>query len=158
MSLIFKKLGLSPEDLEDMQKNSLRLDKRDKRALIKTYETDYVITQDDIVALEAEIGFSLPQDYIDFLMRYNGGDPSKSVFNENVVVQYFFALKSHYSGYLLINMGDYGLAIAETPNGDQLVLSPTGKIYYFDHEIPYCEGEELEFVCESFTALLEGLY
>lgn len=88
MSLIFKKLGLSPEDLEDMQKNSLRLDKRDKRALIKTYETDYVITQDDIVALEAEIGFSLPQDYIDFLMRYNGGDPSKSVFNENVVVHF----------------------------------------------------------------------
>lgn len=36
--LTFRKLGLSPEDLVNMQKFGLPLDKRTKKAMIKTYD------------------------------------------------------------------------------------------------------------------------
>ncbi|AOF52334.1 SMI1/KNR4 family protein [Rodentibacter caecimuris] len=130
----------------------------------------YKVTVGDINALERQIGFSLPQDYRDFLLRYNGGSPLASLFNDNIEIDYFYNLvtdnRELQLSEIFERLPNYGLPIAVTFAGDLLILAPKGEIFFFDIEI-FCDDEgeflsdiddEPECIAESFTALLEGLY
>lgn len=50
--IVFKKFGLSPEELADWKKFGISLDKRTMKNLIKAYESNYVVTYDDILNFE----------------------------------------------------------------------------------------------------------
>ncbi len=137
------------------------------------YHNDpYEVTESDISVLESQIGFSLPKDYRDFLLRYNGGRPIAGTFNDNIEIDYFYNLVTDNQELLLSeifrdvpNYG-YGLPIAHTLAGDLLILSAEGEVFFLDAYI-FCndDGEfldetedEPEYIAESFTELLESLY
>lgn len=40
-----------------------------------------ILVDDDVVALENRIGFALPKPYRNFLLRYNGGQPTPDMFD-----------------------------------------------------------------------------
>ncbi|MBF0785885.1 SMI1/KNR4 family protein [Muribacter muris] len=167
--LTFKKYGLSPEEVEMMEKHFIRLDKRRKKILIRAYESNYRVSEQEIADFECVIGYKLPIDYVQFLLKFNGGDPSKPCISELDVISYFLCFKSEDKSASLVDIYSntdveileeikyYGLPIATTVGGNFIVLSPDGKIYFFDHEIPYYEGEPLELICNGFTELLECL-
>ncbi|MCQ9120407.1 hypothetical protein BKG95_09275 [Rodentibacter pneumotropicus] len=135
------------------------------------YNNPYKVTVGDISALEQQIGFSLPQDYRDFLLCYNGESPVACVFNDKIEIDYFYNLVTDNLELRLSEIFNnvpnygYGLPIAQTLAGDLLVLSPKGEILFFDVEI-FCDDEgeflydiedEPECIAESFTMLLQSL-
>lgn len=160
MRIEFRKLGVSPEDLAHMQKFGLVLDKRTMRKLIKTYESHYTVTLEDIKLLENDLGYKIAKDYASFLMEFNGGFPDKNMVNENIIIDYFFALKTDCEDYSLKfyqeNYGEFGLPIATTPSGDYLLLSQNGEILFLDHETDY-DHSPLEWIAKSFSELLAML-
>lgn len=91
--ITFKKYGLSPEEVENMKKFNLKLDKRTMKQLISAYQTEN-INIEELESLEKLIGFSLPTDYKDFLLQNNGGVPSKNrIKSTSKAINHFFALK-----------------------------------------------------------------
>ena len=58
--ITFKKYGLSPEEVENMKKFNLKLDKRTMKQLISAYQTEN-INIEELESLEKLIGFSLPR-------------------------------------------------------------------------------------------------
>lgn len=129
-------------------------------------------TYKDIMALEKQIGFLLPPDYRKYLLRHNGGKPIACKLNEYIEIDYFYNLVTENLELQLSEIFNnvpnygYGLPIAQTLAGDLLVLSPEGAVLLFDVDIfADDDGEflsdiddEPEYIAESFTALLEGLY
>ncbi|OOF37907.1 hypothetical protein BKK47_10725 [Rodentibacter mrazii] len=128
-------------------------------------------TYKDIMVLEKQIGFLLPSDYRKYLLHYNGGTPIACKLNEYIQINYFYQLVTDNPRFRLSEIFEtvpnygYGLPIGKTIVGDLLVLSPEGAVLLFDvEEFTDDDGEfddiegEPEYIAESFTALLEGLY
>lgn len=163
MEVKLEKLGLSPEDLLEKKRMGFRFNKKDAKTLIRIYENGNGLNLSDIISLERDIGYAMPKDYIEFLIKYNGGSPLEcKIKDKDIIIDYFLAFKSEYKIYSLVDLyyeyfSQYGLPIATTPGDDYLILSRDGKIYYFDHENPYYDGEKLELIFNSFTELLENL-
>lgn len=161
MNLSFKKLGLSPEDVSNMEKFGLPLNKRTKHLLQKIYQETNLAQPDEIKSFEKQIGFTLPKSYTNFLLTHNGGRPSKNVVNDDIVIDYFLSLDSKHHDYSIIEQYShfiqFSIPIATTPNGDFILLSKDGKILFFDHEMPYCNGYELMILADGFDGLLERL-
>lgn len=162
MQLTFKKLGLSQEDILNMEKFGLPLDKKTKNILQKIYQDTNLAQKDDIDAFEKLIGFSLPKDYIEFLMKYNGGYPSRNLITDDVVIDYFLALNSEYDQYSITtkfhDFMKFGVPIATTPNGDYVILSKNGSVLLFEHELSYHKDDKLVVLADSFSSLLNALY
>lgn len=162
MNLTFKKLGLSPEDISNMEKFGLPLNKRTKKTLQKIYQETNLAQIDEIRNFEKTIGFSLPEEYINFLLTQNGGVPSKNLVSDDIVISYFLSLDSKHSAYSIINQYDnfiqFGIPIAETPNGDYLLLSKEGNILLYEHDIFSCNRNELMVISNSFSELLNALH
>lgn len=162
MQLMFKKLGLSQEDISNMEKFGLPLNKKTKNILQKIYQDTSLVQKDDIDNFEKIIGFSLPKDYVEFLMKYNGGYPSSNLITDDIVIDYFLALNSEYNQYSIItkfhDFMKFGIPIATTPNGDYVILSKDGRVLLFDHELSYHEDEQLVVLADSFSSLLNALY
>lgn len=127
-------------------------------------------TRDDIAKIEEIVGFTLPKDYVDFLLDYGGFSsstlcPLKEVFRKEngepdykISVDVFLSAQPNREGRRLI--GTYHalrgrmpfnfLPIADSAGGDTICLclngENEGKIYfwemYFEEEINEDEGEE----------------
>lgn len=162
MNLTFKKLGLSPEDISNMEKFGLPLNKRTKKTLQKIYQETNIAQIDEIRDFEKVIGFSLPEEYIKFLLTKNGGIPSKNLVSKNIIISYFLSLDSTHNDYSIINQYNkfiqFGIPIAETPNGDYLLLSKEGNILLYEHEIFSRNRNELMVIANSFSELLNALH
>ncbi|GIJ96767.1 hypothetical protein CAPN001_13360 [Capnocytophaga stomatis] len=158
MKIKFEKYGLSPEKLEYMKHFNLKLDKRTTRNLINAYQTAEISTE-MICKLEEKINFNLPKDYFDFLLKQNGGIPSKSRIKSKVI-DHFLSLKSDYKYNSIVDLLEEfvskGLPIATDPSGNYFLMKNDGKIYYFDHNSGEID-EKLGVLAENFTDLLENL-
>jgi len=108
-------------------------------------------TEEDILAFEKQIGFSLPRDYRQFLLVNNGAVVNEQTFfvkglDQEVLMNAFFGITNPRSrgltlGYWLKEysddeIGEGELIIGNDPGGHQLLYITHGEdegIYYWDH-------------------------
>lgn len=134
-------------------------------------------TEDMIRRFEEYIGFSLPEDYRQFLQNYNGRT-SKVRFSTFYVeelkehipldvmygldVEHPFNLKKWYEEYkedLLPNT----LVIGDDPGSGKIVLIADSEfkgVYYWDHTFNFAQSNEEENtyeISESFKSFIDGL-
>ena len=136
-------------------------DKRTLKSLSKAYNSSNPNIE-DIIELQDKLDFKIDTDYVDFLLKNNGGIPSKVRIKGNkLVIDRFLSFRSDYKLNSLIDIypdfQQYGLPIAETPSGDSIILSSDGKIRFFNHNIDSID-EEVGVVANNFLELLEKLY
>ena len=147
---------------------------------------DKLITEKDIIDFENKYDFKLPKEYKDFLLSYNGGylpysiklDENyydlENVYSNNTEVNRFYSLQettgllesdhvycedgifsqnfipNKLSPFATDHVGYYIFYIGVGENN-------LGKIYSYDHQGDLCEpGEELKYLCESFTDFVNG--
>jgi hypothetical protein len=140
------------------------------------------ISDQDLAALERELGVRLPDDYREFMLVHNGGRPEPADFpipGEPVpdswsTLQFFLSLngQEYYTdlGWHLDMFRDRVpaelLPIAYDPGGNLVCLGIRGEhrgtVFFWDHELEAEEDKEpdyrnLSFVAESFTAFLQSL-
>lgn len=161
MNIKFKKFGLSPEDIQQMRDYGILPDKKTLKSLSKAYNSSNPNIK-DIIEFQDKLGFKIDTDYVDFLLRNNGGVPSKVRIKGNkIVIDHFLSFKSDYKLNSLIDIypdfQEYGLPIAETPSGDSIILSSDGKVCFFNHNIDSID-EEVGVVANNFLELLDKLY
>ncbi len=130
----------------------------------------------DITSFEQAIGKTLPSDYREFLLQFNGGsNPRYSVFKiddkRGSIAKCLYSLKpggvpepmglmkSFYNPYI----DPIYLEIGSDLGGNGICLCTTkeefGAIYWHDHEAPEEEDgyESVVFVARSFTDFLHSL-
>lgn len=140
----------------------------------------------DILNLETELTYSLPNSYKDFLLNTNGGVPVESYidFNENNLkvpgdeIKRFYGVGGKASTDLLHKMESIGdnlpkgmIFIANTHGGNFFLISlredSYGEVFYKDHEyedkLPFDKKnnplpESMVLVAENFSNFLGGLY
>ena len=161
MNIKFKKFGLSQTDVQQMREYGILPDKKTLQNLIKAYYSNNP-EPDEIAQLQDNLGCRIDEDYIQFLLRYNGGIPSKvKIKGSKIVIDHFLSFKSDYKFNSIIDIypdfQQYGLPIAKTPSGDSIILSLDGKIRFFNHNIDSID-EEVGIVADNFLELLRKLY
>lgn len=139
------------------------------------------LTVDQVNDFESRLGVTLPIDYKDFLLKYNGGYPRPNAFTfidnfnktSNSIVDFFHAI---YEGYGEGNLEiDYDyfksakrippnvLPIAGDPFGNLICLSiegeDKGKVYFWDHETEpqNASYENLSLIAGSFADFINIL-
>lgn len=90
MNIKFKKFGLSQTDVQQMREYGILPDKKTLQNLIKAYYSNNP-EPDDIAQLQDNLGCRIDEDYIQFLLKHNGGIPSKVRIKGNkIVIDHFF--------------------------------------------------------------------
>jgi len=128
-------------------------------------------TKEEISNFEKEINVELPNEYKTFLLKYNGGKPSKYVFPDTEDL-YSFAISDLYG---LNTKQDYNdlrrswnlfkdrifkqfISIGRTIDGDQITLGISGplkgKVYFWDHNTELENDEFTENVLPGNMYLL----
>lgn len=128
------------------------------------------VNQGTIEAFEALIGFSIPEEYREFLLMNNGGEPDKADFSVEgwgkTLVHVFYGLGTGYKAYDI----DWSrstfddilpseiIPIACDPGGYLICLGlegrARGKVYFWDRG---GDGEELRFLASSFKDFIDHL-
>lgn len=130
---------------------------------------------EELLAFESKLGVSLPEDYRNYLIKYNGAKFENDVFLINEVEG---ESRIHHIGgviqepsyaSLLVNYDVFNidlknkyLAIADDAFGNQIVLKLVepnmGGIYFWDHEVPFNKVEKILIkVGNSFTEYINSL-
>lgn len=161
MNIKFKKFGLSQTDVQQMREYGILPDKKTLQNLIKAHHSNNP-EPDEIAQLQDNLGWRIDENYIQFLLKHNGGIPSKvRIKGNNIVIDHFLSFKSDYKLNSIIDIypdfQQYGLPIANTPSGDSIILSLDGKIRFFNHNIDSID-EEVGIVADNFLELLRKLY
>jgi hypothetical protein len=142
------------------------------------------LNESDLDGFEKTIGYDLPSDYRQFLLKYNGAKPVPDFFQvpgwqyeESYVSQLKGLLKEKDEKKVdLARLNDLldgrlpkgFIAIGSDPGGNQILLSLAGEtkgnVYFFDHENePDDATDDLEdypnifLVANSFTEFLNNL-
>ncbi len=119
-----------------------------------------LITPEELEEFEIKTGVSLPQDYKEHMLKYNGGSP--------LSYHLYFGEPDEgilFSGFKPIKYGDYPvekqdylpnryLSIGYTETG-YLAMSLDGKDY--GNIFVYYSEAELKLLASSFTEFLDGL-
>ena len=120
----------------------------------------------DILGLEQSLLVKLPEDYKNFLLKYNVAEPESNIYKRGefgVSVRYFFG-KSQKDYFDLIenNKTYHGrlpekvLAIGEDSGGNLFCLNLKDEsIWFWDHEGEAMEGEEVNL--DNMTKLAQTL-
>lgn len=132
------------------------------------------ITLKDITEFENRCNINLPNEYKDFLLRYNGGYPKASTFKisdeygESVVNKFYGIgnMKGNLDKVYEILDGELPegfISIGSDPGGNEICIGIDekyyGKIYFWIHDME--SDEELSnmfFLADSFTSFFENLY
>jgi cell wall assembly regulator SMI1 len=139
------------------------------------------LREEDLTAVERQLGITLPSDYRRFLLTHNGGHPEPDTFPLSSFTEGDFGVLNRFLG---IREGEYDdlvnyytkvfrdrvprnlLPIANDPGGNLICLSVSGpdrgKVYWWFHEEEADEGEpptyrNIYFVADSFNDLLKSL-
>lgn len=138
------------------------------------------LTKQDISRTELELGFSLPPQYKEFLLKNNGGYPEPDAFpiqdnpsDDHGLVHYFLCIKPgdvynlvNYATLFLGRVPKNLLPIAVDPGGNLICLSVAGadrgRVYFWEHEEESQEGEtpgyeNVYLVANSFDEFLDSL-
>lgn len=129
----------------------------------------------ELIDFEKENNIKLPEDYRDFLLQYNGGEPSPNKNDKlDIVVSYILGMHNgeyYASLYKYIDVFKKKIPfgtfpIATDPFGNLFIMSLDkdghGHIYFWDHEgePEHQDGHNTEncsFVAYSFTEFMAGL-
>lgn len=111
-------------------------------------ERNNPVDQRAISMAESQVGYEFPEDYREFLLRYNGGLAEEGVFDipgrgQSSVIFFGVDTKESYSD-LVLNFNDYKFRLPEKsipigfdPGGNLICLVHIGgewKVYFWDHE------------------------
>ena len=130
-----------------------------------------------LISFEAILGYTLPADYRNYLLRFNGGMPDQTFFwikegTDGSSVHQFFGLHSLKSSSLDMYIGDDHcgvpsgfIPIADDGVGNNVIIGLAGTnrglIYFLDHEIhPYNQRESMEGIIQitdSFSNFIDLL-
>ena len=125
---------------------------------------------DIIESVEHRLQISLPEDYKQFVLRYDGGYPNPNHFKVDGKVEIFNNLisldENAYDNIYEIledledRIGDKLIPFAEDGFGNLLCFdySANKNIVFWDHEKNYGDFKELPLVCFSFSSLIENLF
>lgn len=120
--------------------------------IVESITNDRISGKPGVLAIEKRLGGELLADYLDFLVKWNGGRPKPSVFafqemgrTTNSEVQCFFGVCDDRNYGLRRNLDIYEgriptgyCPIACDPLGNLLLLgvvgSSRGAVYFWDHE------------------------
>ncbi|MEK9495102.1 SMI1/KNR4 family protein [Photorhabdus sp. P32] len=137
------------------------------------------IDEISVTNFENEIGNSLPNDYRNFLKKYNGGYPDPDAFlflndeEDGSSVDRFLSLgceKHHDLRNYFIDYKDRippkFLPIAHDPGGNLILISLSNDnpgVFFWDHEFEADEGElpdmsNVHLISHTFTDFLSVLY
>ncbi|KWW21751.1 SMI1 / KNR4 family protein [Peribacillus simplex] len=128
----------------------------------------------DINQFEQEYDVNLPKQYVDFLLKYNGGYPQESNFKisddegESLVNKFYGIgdMKSNLAKVFEVLEGeipDEFISIANDPGGNEILLGVSGeyqgKVYFWNHDIePEEEMDNMFILADSFTEFFNTLY
>jgi len=147
---------------------------------MKMQETGKSLTDSDISEFENEFQIKLPQDYIDFMLKNNGGVPEEDwIFdyiengnaNSSVIRDFFVIYKTETGEYDDLKVAykngvappDY-MPIATDPGGNVIFMAVKGenrgKIYFGNHEL---EDEKtgymlISLISDTFSEFIEKCY
>jgi hypothetical protein len=132
------------------------------------------ISLPDIKQFEHEYNVILPKQYVDFLLKYNGGYPQKSNFKisdnqgESLVNKFYGIgdMKSNLGKVFEVLEGEIPkdfISIANDPGGNEILLGINGeyqeKIYFWIHDIePEDEMGNMFILADSFSEFFNNLY
>lgn len=151
MNIVIKPLGCSEEQLNNWKKKGFSYDKRTARQMLEAFKKESGASLDAINELELIIGASLPRDYKEFMLKYDGGVPEPAAFDiqeesNSSVVKAIFGLETplvnssvKYNIDLYKNRipNDF-MPIGSDAFGNRIVLGVrdkwAGKIFFWDHE------------------------
>lgn len=133
----------------------------------------------DLDCIERELAITLPPSYRQFLLTYNGGQPSPAAFpiwgmpnNPYGIIHVFYGVDSKIDGCDLVwgyrvfsqDTPPDLFPIARTPSGDEICVSLFGEdegiVFLWDYyNAPRDPGsrEGLYFLASSFDGFLEGI-
>jgi hypothetical protein len=127
---------------------------------------------EDLILLENKIDYTFPEDYRNFLIIHNGGQPERQILNvpdceNDVIINIFFGIgKPHADIQFWLNELEDDLKgafipIGFDPGANALLMERSdGNFYYWDsaRHFPCSSDEENTFwVADSFYDLLEKL-
>ncbi|RFB12693.1 SMI1/KNR4 family protein [Bacillus sp. HNG] len=132
------------------------------------------ISLQDIKQFEQEYDVTLPQQYIAFLLEYNGGYPHESSFQisddegESLINKFYGLgqMKSNLGKVFEILEGEIPegfISIANDPAGNEILLGVSeefhGKVYFWIHDIePEDEMDNMFILANSFDEFFSNLY
>jgi hypothetical protein len=150
---------------------------------IRKLESYSPTDMEQIVNFEQQINARLPQEYVQFLLQYNGGAPKKDVYkmlevnensNEDETISLFYTLAEDYNHNLFSKFNTFLgrmpkelIPIAIDPFGNQICLAVKGenygKVYFWNHDWEHDEGEEptyrnISLISNSFQEFVDKLY
>jgi len=140
------------------------------------------LTDEQVAAVERELGYQLPTSYVELMRRQNGGIPKKtnhrtkertSWANDHIAISGIFSIGRENSHSLCGNVGSQfwidewgypaiGVYFADCPSAghdmvclDYRECGPSGEpqVVHIDQEWDY----KITFVAESFEAFIRGL-
>ena len=151
---------------------------------VKILEPKPPITKSEITRVESKFNIKLPQEYVDFLLKYNGGYPepnrfkyesNKEHYSDSLVNWFYSIYEGEYNNFEpnILNWSLHGrrfpdgiIPIAGDPFGNIICIGIAdgymGKVYFWDHEeesdtdIPHWDNVYL--IANSFNQFLELLH
>jgi hypothetical protein len=127
-----------------------------------------------IKQFEYEYNVMLPEQYVDFLLKYNGGYPQESKFKipdnqgEGLVNKFYGIgdMKSNLAKVFEVLEGEIPedfVSIANDPEGNEILLGVSGKykgmIYFWIHDMePEDEMGNMFILADSFSEFFNNLY
>ena len=136
-------------------------------------------TSESISDFERKIGSKLPDDYKNFLLKYNGGQPCPNSFkfisnkDDGSSVDKFLSLgKEKYSNLLKYyniykdRIPSGFIPIAHDAGGNLILMganSDNNKIYFWEHEMEVDEGDipdmsNVYLISQSFSAFINNFH
>lgn len=128
------------------------------------------ISIDIIESVENRLEITLPEDYKQIVLKYDGGYPNPNHFKVDGKVEIFNNLisldENEYNNIYEIledlqdRIGDQLIPFAEDGFGNLLCFdySANKNIVFWDHEKNHDDFKELPLVCSSFSSLIENLF
>lgn len=132
------------------------------------------VSLQDIKQFEQEYEVTLPKQYVDFLLEYNGGFPQESNFKisddegESLVNKFYGIsdMKSNLGKVFEVLEGEIPedfISIGNDPGGNEILLGVSGeyqgKVYFWIHDIePEDEMDNMFILADSFTGFFNNLY
>lgn len=132
------------------------------------------ISLHDIEQFEQEYDVMLPRQYVDFLLKYNGGYPQEANFKisddegESLVNKFYGIgdMKSNLGKVFEVLEGEIPedfISIASDPAGNEILLGVSGdyqgKVYFWIHDIePVAKMDNMFILADSFAEFFNNLY